>query len=185
MNKKFLDIVPIGKVNDTILHRLSITTNRCFGCPSRINEEWEIPSYAYNPIRNQYHATRILKELCERVNQDSVRTIGITNLDLFIPIFTFVFGEAQLEGHCAILSLGRLRQEFYRLPPDDELFLSRVDKETIHELSHTFGLTHCKDVHCVMHASYSIADTDIKSGQFCKLCNKKLALRLKELKKLS
>ena len=184
MKKKFLDIVPIGKVNDAILHRLSITINQCFGYPPRVDEEWTIPSYAYNTSRNQYHATRILKELCERVKNDSIRTIGVTNLDLYIPIFTYVFGEAQLKGQCAILSLGRLRQEFYGLPADEELFLSRVEKETIHELSHTFGLTHCRDVNCVMHASYSIADTDIKSDQFCKLCNHKLAFRLKELMKL-
>lgn len=184
MKKKILDIVPIGKVNDTILHRLSITINHCFGYPCRINEEWEIPAYAYNPDRKQYYSTRILKELCERVKHDSIRTIGVTNLDLYIPIFTYVFGEAQLGSHCAIISLNRLRQEFYGLQRDDSLFFSRIEKEAIHELAHTIGLTHCYDVHCIMHASYSIADTDVKSDQFCKLCNHKLTFRLEELMKL-
>lgn len=184
MKKKFIDIIPIGNVNDTTLHRLSKTLDRCFGYPSRINQAWGIPSYAFNPTRNQYYATQILQELCDRTNNDAARTIGITNIDLFIPIFTFVFGEAQLNGDCAILSLGRLRQEFYGLPPDDELFLSRVEKEAVHELSHTFGLIHCRDVHCVMHASYSIGDTDIKSSRFCRLCHQKLAFRLEELLRL-
>ena len=184
MKKKSLDIVPIGRVDDKILHRLSFTINCCFGYPCRINGEWEIPSYAYNPDRKQYYSTMILKELCGWVKKDSIRTIGVTNLDLYIPIFTFVFGEAQLGSHCAIISLNRLRQEYYGLPQDDELFLSRVEKEAIHELAHTFGLTHCYDVNCIMHASYTIGDTDVKSIQFCALCNHKLTFRLEELMKI-
>jgi len=181
MKKKSVDIIPIGRVENKILHKLSIPINRCFGYPCRINEEWEAPSYAYNPDRKQYNSTRILKELCGWIKNDSIRIIGVTNLDLYIPIFTFVFGEAQLGNHCAIISLSRLRQEYYGLPPDNGLLLSRVEKEAIHELAHTFGLTHCHDVNCVMHASYTIGDTDVKSNQFCKLCNHKLTFKLEDL----
>ena len=181
MKKKHLDIIPIGKIDDNLLQRLSVTIYHYFGYPCRVNEEWESPSYAYNPDRKQYYSTLILRELCGWVKNDSVRTVGVTNLDLYIPIFTFVFGEAQLGSHCAIISLARLKQEFYGLPPDDELFISRVEKEVIHELTHTFGLTHCGDVNCVMHASHTIGDTDVKSDQFCKFCNHKLISNLNEL----
>ena len=184
MNNKALDIVPIGRVDDDILQRLSLTINHCFGYTCRINEQWEIPSYAYNPDRKQYYSTVILKELYGWIKSDSIRAIGITDLDLYIPIFTFVFGEAQLGSYCAIISLNRLRQEHYGLPPDDKLFFSRVEKEAIHELAHTFGLTHCYDVNCIMHASYTIGDTDVKSTQFCELCAHKLNFELEELIKI-
>lgn len=184
MKNRHLDIIPIGDIDDRVLHMLSAAVHRCFGFPCRINEPWEVPFYAYNPDRKQYYSTLILKELCRRVKKDSIRTIGIISLDLYIPIFTFVFGEAQLESHCAIISLSRLRQEFYGLKQDDKLFMSRVAKEAIHELTHTFGLTHCYDVNCVMHASYSIGDTDIKSDRLCRFCNHTLLLKLEALKKI-
>ena len=181
MKKKSVDIIPIGKVDDKVLKRLSLTIKSCFGYPCRVNGEWEVPSYAYNSDRKQYYSTMILKELRAGVQIDSVRTIGVTALDLYIPVFTFVFGEAQLGSHCAIISLNRLRQEFYGLPRDEELFLSRAEKEAVHELAHTFDLTHCHDENCIMHASYTIGDTDVKSILFCELCNHKLSSRLEEL----
>ena len=181
MKKKSVDIIPIGKVDDKVLERLSLTIKSCFGYPCRIDGEWEIPSYAYNPDRKQYYSTMILKELCAAVKDDSIRTMGVTALDLYIPVFTFVFGEAQLGSHCAIISLNRLRQEFYGLLPDNELFLSRVEKEAVHELAHTFGLIHCHDENCIMHASHSIEDTDVKSILFCKLFNHKMTFKLEEL----
>ena len=184
MSNKVLDIVPIGRVDNDILQRLSLTIKRCFGYRCRINEQWEIPSYAYNPDRKQYYSTVILKELCGWIKNDSIRIIGITDLDLYVPIFTFVFGEAQLRNYSAIISLNRLRQEYYGLPPDDTLFFSRVEKEAIHELAHTFGLTHCYDVNCIMHASYTVGDTDVKSTQFCTLCARKLGFELEELMKI-
>jgi archaemetzincin len=185
MKKKSVDIIPIGKIDDKVLERLSLTIKSCFGYPCRINGEWETPSYAYNPDRKQYYSTMILKELYAGVKNDSIRTIGVTALDLYIPVFTFVFGEAQLGSHCAIISLNRLRQEYYGLPRDDALFLSRTEKEAVHELTHTFGLTHCHDVNCIMHASYTIGDTDVKSNQFCELCNHKLTFKLDELIKIN
>ena len=181
MKKKHLDIITIGKVDDNLLDMLSLTVSRCFGFPCRINEPWEIPSDAYNPNRKQYYSTMILKELWGGVKHDAIRTFAVTNVDLYIPIFTFVFGEAQLGSQCAIISLSRLRQEFYGLRRDDNLFMSRVEKEALHELTHTFGLTHCYDINCVMHASHSIGDTDIKSDQFCKRCSYQLTSILKTL----
>jgi len=181
MKKKSIDIIPIGQVDDKVLNRLSLTIKSCFGYPCRIDGEWEIPSYAYNPDRKQYYSTMILKELCAGVKNDSIRAIGVTALDLYIPIFTFVFGEAQLGSHCAIISLNRLNQEYYGLPQEDELFLSRAEKEAVHELAHTFGLTHCHDENCIMHASYTIGDTDVKSILFCRLCHYKLTSKLEEL----
>lgn len=85
-----------------------------------------------------------------------------------------VFGEAELGGYFAIISLARLRQSFYGLPEDKHLFLERTIKEAVHELGHTYGLSHCPDPECVMHFSNSLMDTDRKKPSFCSRCQIKL-----------
>ena len=101
---------------------------------------------------------------------DGWRILGITALDLYIPILTFVFGEAQLHGNCAVVSSFRLRQEFYGLPADTALFRSRVLKESIHELGHTFELSHCDDYQCVMSPSHGVEWIDLKTNRLCQAC---------------
>jgi predicted Zn-dependent protease len=50
------------------------------------------------------------------------------------------------KGTCSVVSSFQLRQEgFYGLPPDSALFRDRLLKESIHELGHTFELSHCDD----------------------------------------
>lgn len=100
--------------------------------------------------------------------------IGITSPDLFIPILTFVFGEAQLDGNVGIVSLARLHQEFYGLPPQQALLQRRLIKEMKHELGHTFGLVHCSLRGCVMSMANTIADVDAKGSFFCEGCKELL-----------
>jgi archaemetzincin len=92
-----------------------------------------------------------------------VRAIGVTRLDLFVPILTFVFGEAELGGRCAVVSLQRLDERFYGVPAREELLRERLVKEAVHELGHTFGLRHCEDWRCVMTPSHAVDRLDIKA----------------------
>ena len=94
----------------------------------------------------------------------------MTSLDLYIPILTFVFGEAQLGGTSAVVSYHRLRQEFYGLPADMDLLANRLLIEAVHELGHTLHLTHCQDYRCVMAASHAVEWIDIKDSGFCDDC---------------
>jgi archaemetzincin len=94
----------------------------------------------------------------------------VTTLDLFIPILTFVFGEAQLRGPCALVSLHRLREEFYGLPGNDALLRARLVKESVHELGHTLGLRHCRDWQCVMASTHDVQRLDLKSQAYCPSC---------------
>ena len=94
-------------------------------------------------------------------------------MDLFIPILTYVFGEARIGGRVAIFSATRLKQEFYGLPQDQVLFYERCEKEALHELGHTFGLVHCPFYDCVMHYSNSIEDVDVKNATWCRDCAEK------------
>jgi predicted Zn-dependent protease len=102
--------------------------------------------------------------------QSSARLLGVTALDLYIPTLTFVFGEAQLHGPCAVVSTFRLRQEFYGLPPDPRLLAERLLKEAVHELGHTLELRHCDDYRCAMAPSHAVEWIDLKSAHFCPAC---------------
>jgi archaemetzincin len=128
------------------------------------------PEYAFNEIRRQYDAKLILRHLLSACPQDVLRFIGVTSVDLYVPILQFVFGLAQIEGQCSIVSLHRLYPQFYDQPTDPELLLQRLEKTVLHELGHTFGITHCRDRHCVMYSSTRIEDTDHKSPDYCPTC---------------
>jgi len=108
--------------------------------------------------------------------QREERVVGIADVDLYVPRLSFVFGEADVGSGTAIISLCRLRQEYYGLAPDEALFLERATKEIVHELGHTFGLGHCPNDRCVMHFSNSLADTDLKNAQFCNRCRPRIIL---------
>jgi archaemetzincin len=101
------------------------------------------------------------------------KVLGIASVDLFVPVLTFVFGQAQLGNRAAVLSTYRLHQDFYGLPEDEDLFFHRCEKEAVHELGHTFGLVHCRDSECVMHLSNAIEQVDQKTAAFCEVCKER------------
>ena len=135
----------------------------------QIVPETENPGYAFDERRNQYNSKLILSRLM-RCPHESLVIIGITEIDLFIPILKYVYGLAQIEGLCALVSLHRLRPEFYEDPPNPDLFMGRAEKTLLHEMGHCLGLQHCVDRRCVMHASTKIADTDYKRSSYCPAC---------------
>ena len=129
-----------------------------------------VPAGSFEARRNQYYSTKILKEMLGEVPQDAFKLLGVTEKDLCIPILTYVFGEAQVGGTAAVVSLARLRQEYYGLAPDRPLLLERLRKECLHELGHTFGLVHCPSRECVMYLSNTVFDVDIRGRDFCRGC---------------
>lgn len=137
---------------------------RTFQTPCEIEENGLDPGFAYNEDRGQYYSTALLERL-SAVCPPKSRVLGVTPLDLYVPILTFVFGEAQLAGPCAIVSSFRLPE-----PGRPELLSERLLKEAVHELGHTFGLRHCHNWECVMASSHSVERLDIKSTAFCGAC---------------
>lgn len=138
--------------------------------PVKATGNMPVPDHSFDSARNQYHSTKILKEIVREAPQDSLKVLGVTEKDLCIPILTFVYGEAQLNGIGALVSLARLRQEFYGAHPDEDIFRDRLHKEALHELGHTFGLIHCSLIECLMHLSNTILDVDRKGRAFCRHC---------------
>jgi archaemetzincin len=128
----------------------------------------------YNPSRRQYDANIILQKVTERAPEGYIKTVGLLRVDLYIPILTYIFGQAVLEGPTAIASLYRLRNELYGLSQDDNLLIERFGKVVLHELGHTFGLIHCNNPICIMRSSTYVEDLDQKEKNFCHSCRELL-----------
>jgi len=156
------------------LEQLAVSMARTFGTPCRIRPTTLDISFALDSRRNQYYSTAILEQL-EQNSGGDVRVLGVTDCDLFVPVLTFVFGEAQLDGNCAVVSTARLTEEFYGLPAREDLLRERLIKEAGHELGHTFGLRHCPDWRCVMASSHAVERLDVKGAAFCTRCRKPLS----------
>lgn len=129
----------------------------------------------YNPGRRQYNANSILEIVSAQALPDAVKTIGLLRVDLYIPILTYIFGQAILNGDTGIVSLYRLRNELYGLQQNNTLLIERFSKVIIHELGHTFGLIHCNNQNCVMRSSTYVEDIDQKEIGFCSKCKKQVA----------
>jgi len=167
---KRIQLMPFGAVPSELLERLSGGLSREFSVPCAVLPPQPEPVFAFNVTRRQYLSTEILASMMERTTPDMWRLLGVTMLDLYIPILTFVFGEAQMKGKCALVSAHRLHQEFYGLPADQTLLHERLLKEAAHELGHTLTLAHCEDYSCVMSASHGVEWIDLKTSHFCAGC---------------
>jgi archaemetzincin len=167
---KLLHLLPIGNVDDRLLKNLRPGIEEAFQLSCRVLPIRLDPEFAFHGERQQYHSSEILQRMQCFLPADSRRMLGVSTVDLYIPILTFVFGEAQMGGPCAVLSTHRLRQEFYGLPPDDDLLRERLIKESVHELGHTFNLTHCDDYRCVMASSHAVEWIDLKERSLCGAC---------------
>jgi archaemetzincin len=176
-------VVPIGEVDRKILNAVrdglckAFTNSFCL-----ISERiLHVPKSAYVASRGQYLSTRILDDTSgfaaevEDVSSERCHVLGVAEVDLYVPGLNFVFGEARCPGNAAVISLHRLRPEFYGVPPDETVFLERAVKEAVHELGHTFGLRHCPNPACVMHFSLHIGMTDLKQAEFCDRCQRQIA----------
>ncbi len=145
-----------------------------FRVPARTWLGHDRPTDAYDPRRQQHSSTRILKWLIDRRPAHAGKVVGITDVDLFIPILTFVYGEAQLGGTAAVVSTARLLSD-NGFRPDSALLGSRLQKECLHELGHTFGLLHCPQPSCVMARSVTLAQVDLKQPSLCHDCESRYA----------
>ena len=162
-------IQSIGTVENKLLRMLEKPLEKIFGISCHLSTDiLEIPERSYNPSRDQYHSTEILYSMMNILKRDSDHVLGVTNVDLYASRLNFVLGEAEYPGNFAIVSLNRLKS------PNKKLFLKRVLTEAVHEVGHTFGLSHCRNHLCVMHFSNSVVETDIKGPGFCSDCLSKL-----------
>ena len=174
-------IVPIGDFEADILQTVDATIKRAFDLSSRVEPLLDTIRFAWNAEREQFHSTAILTKLAERTPADVLKILALTKEDLFIPILTHVYGEAQLGGTSCIVSTCRLSGGISPTVQRGH-YLERIAKESAHELGHTFDLRHCKDSQCLMHYCRGIGDVDGKSNQFCRYCQVMLDDQLKTIR---
>ncbi len=169
-------LVTVGKVVDEILYLITDEIEEIFKgiVTLKVSDtSLPIPEQSWNKNRGQYKSDIILEEIDKLGKDMGIILVGITSEDLFVPGLNFVFGQAKIHGNACIVSLHRLRPEFYRSNANRELLKIRLKKEVIHELGHVLGLPHCGDRSCVMSFSNSIKDVDYKRDEFCNICWRK------------
>ena len=176
MNQQHITLISFGYLRKDILERISEDVKREFHLHVYIKEGHLDLSEFYHPTRRQYDGNALLKLVDSDYTSGSLKTIGLFSVDLFIPILTYIFGQALLNGRTGIASLYRLNNEHYGMPGDAALLLDRFRKEVIHELGHTFGLLHCQTPTCVMRSSTYVEDIDQKSSNLCFRCRTEMGL---------
>jgi len=171
MTRNDILLIGVGRMPAEIRDWLNQGLLKAFGLRCRFGRSLPHPSFAWNAHRQQYLADAVLNCVDP---EGSACALAAADMDLYVSRLNFVFGLADQENRRAIIALPRLRQTYYRLPDDINLCEQRVLKEAIHEVGHVFGLHHCDDRRCVMTFSNSLADTDLKSYDFCSRCRRQL-----------
>jgi archaemetzincin len=158
-------VAPFGPVPGAVLSAMEGALGEAFQLPVRRLDAIEEP-----PARGQWSSVAFLESLLSRVPPGVSRLLGVTERDLYVPVLSFVYGQAQLGGKVAIVSLARLRPEFHGLQEAPAVLARRAATESVHEVGHTFGLVHCLDRHCPMSLSIDLPDLDGKTGTPCAAC---------------
>jgi archaemetzincin len=169
-----IGILRIGSVDFDVITQMQESLDTIFSNSKTtlIAESMPLPEEAYSKARKQYRSDIILGAIRNFAEKHGSfdRVLGIVNVDLFTSRLNFVFGEAEYPGKAAVISLWRLRPEFYGKTSDSQILAERGTKEAVHELGHTLGLKHCDNPFCVMYFSNSIFETDRKQTLFCNKC---------------
>lgn len=171
-----ITLIAIGYFERKMLDALADEVSKEYQTDVYLREEFKDLSPFFDPARKQYNGNALLKEIESQFALENRKTIALVTVDLFIPILTYIFGQAYLNGRTGIASIYRLSNERYGLPRNDELLFDRCVKEVVHELGHAYGLIHCRTLRCVMLSSTYVEDIDQKSMHLCPDCQKILGI---------
>jgi archaemetzincin len=170
MNPENVFLISFGHFEKRLLEAIARDVEREFKIQVKTAEGYLDLSEFFDPARRQYNGNMLLDKIDKGFASDRNKVVGLFNIDLFIPILTFIFGQAYLNGRTGIVSIYRLSNERYGVKKDDKILIDRFRKEVIHELGHMFGLIHCYDPVCVMRSGTYVEDIDQKNHTLCKKC---------------
>jgi len=176
----------VGNIPKDILEATKAELENYLMIKCRIMSKLDVPKESFNRWRRQYNAEIILETLSKtseaKFIDKSIPTLMITNHDIYYGGLNFVFGLEDPSKGSAIVSIARLRPEFYDEKSDPNVLKERTVKEVIHEMGHYLGLEHCFDTKCVMSFSPSVSDVDEKKRKFCDNCRIKLLSKGKNVR---
>ncbi len=161
---------PEGGSAEMVTEQIAQALEDVFAVRVTVRQQAWIPDGAYDRQRGQYNAPLVLRSVLEGAASEPPKLLAVTGGDLFIPMLSFVYGQAQLGGRAAVVSIARLRQEYYGLPANAALLAGRARKEAVHETGHLFGLVHCEAPDCAMRLSTNIRQLDMKGDRLCSGC---------------
>jgi len=168
--KKIIAVQPLGRARRDVLEVIAANLQAFFQIRTEVFLDQPIPDGAYNSQRGQYNCYPILESLRISKPHHAIKIIGVTEVDLFIPILTYVFGEAELGGNAAVVSTYRLARDKDREPVSSRRLFERAAKIAVHEMGHTFRLPHCKQDRCIMSSFPVLSPIDEKPIYFCRYC---------------
>lgn len=168
-----IHLVPINAVDGVFLDRLGLCLEERFLLGAIVAPSLSIPPSALNQARRQLFLSALTSKALRAMHGTAGPLLVITEFDLYKTSRRFVFGDADERQGVAVVSLHRLRAEFYGEPADSNMLFQRTLKECVHELGHVFGLRHCYNVRCAMYYSNSIFETDNQMPHFCEACERR------------
>lgn len=168
-----LDIIPLGRVNEKTISIVAAHLQVVLGVNANILPALPEPEDAYLTLRSQYSAGKILR-IVESVEGARFK-LGVVQCDICTPILKFVFGESQLGGVAAVISLCRLEHKEL-----DRMYM-RAAKISLHEMAHLLGLGHCRTLGCLMDPSINLEKLDALPLRFCSSCEYEIGRALKHV----
>lgn len=169
-----VSIVPVNTIDASFLARLALCLEERFLYSCQVERPVRIPQTTLNSVRKQlFFNTLISKVTASTAPVDGLRLV-VTDYDLYKTSHQFIFGDASEEHRTAVVSLHRLRSDFYGERPDDNALFQRTLKESVHDLGHALGLKHCFNPRCAMYFANSVYEADNKQSHFCENCEKRM-----------
>ncbi|BDE07791.1 archemetzincin [Vulcanimicrobium alpinum] len=168
-----ISIVPINAIDGELLTRLALCLEERFLATAVVRAALAVPKSALNSMRGQLFFSSLASRLTSAYEPRGDLVLGITEYDLYKTSHQFVFGSSSEAQRCAVVSLHRLRSEYYGDAPDENALFQRLLKESVHEIGHALGLRHCYNARCAMYYSNSVFDTDNKYSHFCEACERR------------
>jgi archaemetzincin len=165
-----IGVVALGEVPELVPQSIAAHIQGILHVEVDVLPPLPLPSSAFDQGRLQYSASRMLQHLETLSFSRCDKIMGVLDRDLFIPIFTYVLGEAQQGGKHALVSLHRLKTDEANAPSSLSLLIERSAKVALHELGHLYSLHHCLDPACLMHFSGSLRDLDETFLDYCSYC---------------